>query len=71
MIEILETSIIGLMSGTSLDGLDICFVRFREVENTWQYEIEASETVSYSSEWIAKLLDAEKIYLSALGHNRL
>jgi len=70
MIEILETSIIGLMSGTSLDGLDICFVRFWEVENTWQYEIEASETVSYSSEWIAKLLDAEKITQPFTQENR-
>lgn len=52
--------IIGLMSGTSLDGLDICLAKFAEKDGAWQYEIECAETVSYPQEWIDGLLNAEK-----------
>lgn len=37
---------IGLMSGTSLDGLDICFVRLRK-ENAWSFDILKAETIPY------------------------
>jgi len=37
---------IGLMSGTSLDGLDICFVRFRK-EDFWSFDILKAETIPY------------------------
>jgi anhydro-N-acetylmuramic acid kinase len=53
-------SVIGLMSGTSLDGLDICLARFSDDSGHWNYEIEAAETVSYPEEWVKKLLRAEK-----------
>jgi anhydro-N-acetylmuramic acid kinase len=52
--------VIGLMSGTSLDGLDICLVKFTEENGGWKYEIEKAETVRYSGEWINGLLAAEK-----------
>lgn len=51
---------IGLMSGTSLDGLDICLVNFTETTDGWQYRIERAETVAYPQEWIDSLLHAEK-----------
>lgn len=43
-----EHLVIGLMSGSSLDGLDICFVRFKEVENEkWEFEIIHTDYYSY------------------------
>ncbi len=37
---------LGLMSGTSLDGLDIAYVTF-EHSNKWRYSIQHSETIRY------------------------
>lgn len=53
---------IGLMSGTSLDGLDICLARF-EKQQAWYFEILKAETLPYSEEWENKLRNS--IYLSA------
>ncbi|MCX6310426.1 MAG: anhydro-N-acetylmuramic acid kinase [Bacteroidetes bacterium] len=60
MIKISETRVIGLMSGTSLDGLDICLARYINEEDHFRYEIEFAQTVEYSAEWIEKLIAAEK-----------
>ena len=49
-----ETYAIGLMSGTSLDGLDLVFVKFK-YGNSYQFEILSQETVKYSKEWRSKL----------------
>lgn len=55
-----EYHCIGLMSGTSLDGLDLCYVRFSYPD--FGFEILKTETVSYSEEWIQRLKNA--IYFS-------
>ena len=39
---------IGLMSGTSLDGLDICFTKFWTENSCWKFEILKAETIAYS-----------------------
>ena len=52
--------VIGIMSGTSLDGLDIICVRF-SYRNTWKYQIEYCTTYSYSDEWIQKLKNAPQL----------
>jgi|LSQX01.2.fsa_nt_gb anhydro-N-acetylmuramic acid kinase len=52
---------IGLMSGTSLDGLDICYVRFDLPD--YQFEIIKAETITYPPEWKEKLKNS--IHLSA------
>ena len=64
--------VLGMMSGTSLDGLDLAYCSFKRVENgQWDFNLIAAETIPYSSEWEAKLNGAihlEAVALSLL-HN--
>ncbi len=48
-------SVIGVMSGTSLDGIDLIYVSFNHNNSKWVFEIHAAETVSYNKEWKGKL----------------
>ena len=52
---------IGLMSGTSLDGLDLCSVTFEFHDDCWSFEINATETISYKKELRDKLATAENL----------
>lgn len=52
---------IGLMSGSSLDGLDIAFVEFLENAGKWDYEILAADCYEYSAEWGNRLKNATTI----------
>ncbi len=54
----MQYNVIGLMSGSSLDGLDIAFVHFEETAGKWTYEIHESACIPYSAEWKKKLSDA-------------
>ncbi len=47
-------SVVGVMSGTSLDGIDLIYVEF-EINNGWHFNIVNSETVGYSEDWENKL----------------
>ncbi len=50
------------MSGTSLDGLDLCFASFQKNENgIWKFEILHAETTKYSSRWEKKLRNANRL----------
>ena len=48
---------IGLMSGTSLDGLDIVYVKFQKSDYA-NFEILLAETISYSDIWKERLQSA-------------
>jgi anhydro-N-acetylmuramic acid kinase len=55
---------LGLMSGTSLDGLDLCYVKFSLHHKIWHFEILESETLPYPESWAKKL--AKAIHLPAV-----
>ena len=50
--------VIGLMSGSSLDGLDIAYVHLTETRGQWSYQLEAAACVPYSPEWQTLLKNA-------------
>jgi anhydro-N-acetylmuramic acid kinase len=60
---------IGLMSGSSLDGLDIVFAEFHENAGNWNYEIKSADCYEYSDQWMEKLKNA--ISLPALDYQLL
>jgi anhydro-N-acetylmuramic acid kinase len=51
----------GLMSGTSLDGLDIAACHFEEKEERWSYAILAAETIEYPRYWTERLRNAHTL----------
>ena len=48
--------VIGVMSGTSLDGLDIAFCRFDLKDGQWYFEIKKATTVEYNAYWVDRLI---------------
>lgn len=50
--------IIGVMSGTSLDGIDLAHIYFTVSDKKWNYEILECETIPYSQKWIDRLKSA-------------
>lgn len=48
---------IGLMSGTSLDGLDVVYTKFTHSKGSWRYEILAAETYAYPKSMLQSLIE--------------
>jgi anhydro-N-acetylmuramic acid kinase len=53
-----EYNVIGLMSGTSLDGVDIAHCRFFYNGKKWEYKIISAATIAYDDKWKRRLSDA-------------
>lgn len=52
---------IGVMSGTSLDGLDIAYCRFTLKYGNWNFKIIKAQTHKYSEVWTKKLSEASEL----------
>jgi anhydro-N-acetylmuramic acid kinase len=48
-------NIIGVMSGTSLDGIDLAHLNFEIINGKWNFQILECETIGYSQNWIDQL----------------
>jgi len=49
--------IIGVMSGTSLDGVDLCYASYK-FDEKWEYKIINTLTYNYSNKWKNRLLNS-------------
>jgi anhydro-N-acetylmuramic acid kinase len=55
---------IGLMSGSSLDGLDIAYCRIEETGGQWSYQIIHAECAAFSEEWKKSLSQLQQESIS-------
>ena len=53
--------VIGVMSGSSLDGLDLAFVEIEELGGQWQYNLIKADCYPYPTDWQTKLSHAPKM----------
>ena len=51
-------NVIGVMSGTSLDGVDLAHIQFSVKDKKWSFNILESETIPYNSIWVNTLKTA-------------
>lgn len=56
-----QYKVIGLMSGSSLDGLDIAYCVFEKEDDDWKFSIIHADCISYSKEWTNRLQTAREL----------
>ncbi|WP_090407671.1 anhydro-N-acetylmuramic acid kinase [Myroides phaeus] len=63
-----QYNIIGVMSGTSLDGVDLVYVEFTCDSGKWSFKVLNAETVPYSEAWKTKLANAINLNREEIEH---
>ncbi len=58
--------VIGLMSGTSLDGVDLCEIEFLYHQSKWSYNILKTNTIPYELDWKNNLQNAHNLSIKKL-----
>lgn len=58
---IMVYNVIGLMSGSSLDGLDICFAQIEETRGKWSAQILKADCYPYDAQWTSNLRKATQL----------
>lgn len=51
-------NVIGVMSGTSLDGVDLAHIFFTNNNGKWEFAIAETITIPYSDQWVNRLKEA-------------
>jgi len=51
-------NVVGVMSGTSLDGIDLAHVQLTNKEGVWGYQIKQAQTIAYTDAWVNRLKSA-------------
>ena len=57
-------NVIGLMSGTSMDGVDLAFCTFNKTDAGWEYELLQTKTYPYAQKWIDILSNIHELNAS-------
>jgi len=56
-----DMEVIGIMSGTSLDGVDLAHCAFERVQGQWTYRINGAQTIPYTDYWQEQLSTLEAL----------
>lgn len=59
--SLLKFKVLGVMSGTSLDGVDCAVVEFSKENDNWNFKLLQGETISYTINWFQKLKEAYQL----------